>query len=179
MKAIIWAEPTYTSEVLQIQLLPEEIIFHLENGLALRVGEAPQKIQAELNQTPGTPGINLFAPPFTQTDIFYKPLMPRSVYGAVWPILATHSDLRKAFRGHPKLESVAQLSYDALGQLPLEAYISGPFGLYLGHPFNFTAHPPASALPETVNDYTCDFRDAAYLVKVSINLQTKAVRIAI
>ena len=157
MKAIIWAEPTYTSEVLQIQLRPDEVIFHLENGAALRVGQAPQRIQEELNQIRGTPGIDLCAPPFTQPDIFYKPMMPRSVYDAVWPILATHSAIREAFRGHPKLESAAKLSYDALGQLPLEAQISGPFGLYLGHPFNFTAHLPSSALPDAAMDTLATF----------------------
>jgi hypothetical protein len=109
MKAIIWSQPSTTSEVLRIELLREETVFHLDNGLELRVGQAPQKLQAELNRIEEIPGINLSAPPSTQGDIFYAPFMSRSVYDIVWPIVGSHSKIQKAFRGHPKLQDVTRL----------------------------------------------------------------------
>jgi hypothetical protein len=177
MKAIILGEPTTTSEVLRIELLREETLFHLDNGLLLRVGEAPQKLQAELNRMEGIPGIDLSAPPATQGEIFYLPFMPRSVYDVAWPMVGSDPHIQKAFRGHPGLETVAKLRYEELLQLPLAAYVSGPFGLYLGHPFNFKSRTPVGALSNADREYGCDFRDGDYLVKVSINLETRAVRV--
>lgn len=175
MRAIIWGQPT--SEVFRIELLPEQTIFHLDNGQVLRVGEAPQKLQAQLNRIKGTPGIDLSAPPSTQPEIFYLPFMLRSVYDVAWPIVRTHRKIQRAFRGHSRLQAAARLSYDELRQLPLDAYVSGPLGLYLGHPFNFRSRAPDVALSDGGKEYGCDFRDGDYLVKVSINLETKAVRV--
>jgi hypothetical protein len=174
MKAIIWSQPTTTSEVLRIELLQDETVFHLENGLVLRVGKAPQKLQAELNRIEGIPGIDLSAPPATQGEIFYLPFMQRSVYDVAWPIVGTHPKIQKAFRGHPALQALTKLSFEELLQMPLDAYVDGPFGLYLGHPFNFRSRTPEALCKE----YGCDFQDGDYLVKVSIDLETSAVTIS-
>jgi hypothetical protein len=177
MKAIIWSQPSTTSEVLRIELLREETVFHLDNGLELRVGQAPQKLQAELNRIEEIPGINLSAPPSTQGDIFYAPFMSRSVYDIVWPIVGSHSKIQKAFRGHPKLQAVTRLGYDELRRMPLYAYVSGPFGLYLGHPFDFGSRVPDPTLPNAGKQYGCAFRDGDYLVTVTVNLETRAVTV--
>jgi len=178
MKAIIWSRPTTTSEVVRIECLRDETLFHLNSGLVLRVGQAPQKLQAKLNRSEGISGIDLSAPPATQTDIFYSPFMSRSVYEVAWPILRTDPKIQKAFRGHQRLRAIAKLGYDELLQMPLDAYVSGPFGLYLGHPFNFSCRTPDVALSDGRKEYGCDFRDGDYLVKVSINLETRAVTVS-
>src|SRR5437867_13411643 len=102
MRVIITNQPT--SEVTRIERLPEQTIFCLANGQMLRVGVAPGKLQAMLNGSEGVRGIDLSQPPATQAEIFYHPFMAYSVWEVVWPIVRTHPDIQKAFRGHPALE---------------------------------------------------------------------------
>ena len=175
MRAIITNQPT--SEVTRVESLPNQTAFHLANGQVLRVGMAPEKLQAQLNRIDDTPGIDLSQPPATQSEIFYHPFMERSVWDVVWPIVRTHPKVQAAFRGHAALEATMHLGYDELRELPLEAYVSGPFGLHLGHPFNFVCRAPDPTLADGINEYRCDFRDGDYLVKVFINLQTRAVKV--
>ena len=176
MKAIITNQPS--TEVTQIEGLGEITTFYLANGEKLRVGVALDKLQALLNLWEGVPGIDLSQPPSTQREIFYSPFMARSVYGVTWPIIGTHPKIQKSFRGHPNLQAVARLDYERLSQLPLEAYVSGPFGLYLNHPFNFINRSADPTVVDGANEYVCNFRDGSYLVRVFVNLRTLAVAIA-
>ena len=161
----------------KIERLTEQTIFHLANGQVLRLGMAPEKLQALLNRIPEIPGIDLSQPPETQPEIFYSPFMARSVWDVVWPLVRTHRQIQKAFRGHPTLEAIARLSYDELRQLPLEVYVSGPFGLYLNHPFNFICRRAIPTLPDGVNEYLGQFRERDYFVRVFINLRTQSVNV--
>jgi hypothetical protein len=170
MKAIITYQPT--SEVTRIERLPEQTIFYLANGQVLRVGEALEKLEAELNQNDELPRIALSQPPPTECTIFYHPFMPRSIYDVVWPLVRTHRKIQKAFRRHPRLQAIALLNYDALRDLPLEAYVSSPFGLFLGHPYNFMSRAPDTTLPDGANEYRCGFQDGNHLVSVFINVKS-------
>jgi len=175
MRAIITDRPA--SDVTTIERFPDQTVFHLADGQLLRVGLAPEMLQALLSRCETVRGIDLSKPPSTQPEIFYQPLMPRPVYDVVWPIVRTHPKIQKAFRGHQKLQAIGQLTYEELRRMPLEAYVSGPFGLYLGHPFNFVSRAQDPTLPDGPNEYRCDFRDGDYLVKVFINLRTRAVTV--
>jgi hypothetical protein len=175
VRAIITNQPT--SEVKVIERLRDQTVFHLVDGHSLRVGEPSEKLQAQLDRIKEISGIDLSKPPSTQPDIFYYPFMTREVYDRTWPVVGSHSKVQNAFRGHPKLQAVAALSYEQLRDLPLEAYISGPFGLYLSHPFNFMSRAPDRELPDAENEYRCDFRDGEHLVKVYINVRTQAVAV--
>jgi hypothetical protein len=175
MRAIITNQPA--SEVTRIDSLAGKTVFHLADGQVLHVGVAPEKLQASLNRWDGVRGIDLSAPPATQPEIFYYPFMPRSVWEIAWPIVRTHPKIQKAFRGHPKLEAITQLSYEELRSLPLEAYVSHPFGLYLGHPVNFVSRAPDPTVPDNQNEYRCTFRDGDYLVSVFVNVRTRAVAV--
>jgi len=134
------------------------------------------KLQALLNQIPEIPGIDLSRPD-TQPEIFYSPFMARSVWDVVWPLVRTHRKIQKAFRGHPTLEAIAVLGYDELRELPLEAYVSGPFGLYLHHPFDFVCRDADPTLPDGENEYRGYFRDGDYRVTVFINVRTQSVTV--
>lgn len=175
MRVIITNQPT--SEVTQIESLAGQTTFHLANGEVLRVGVSLENLQTLLNRYEGVRGIDLSQPPSHQPEIFYSPFMARSVYDVAWPIVRTHPDIQNAFRGHPALQAIAQLDYDELSQLPLEAYVSGPFGLYLYHPFNFVDRASDPTLADGFNEYRCNFRDRDYLIKVFVNLRTRAVTI--
>jgi hypothetical protein len=165
------------SEVTKIERLAEKTIFHLVNGQALRLGMSPEKLQAMLNRIPEIPGIDLSQPPDTQREIFYTPFMERPIWHVIWPLVRTHRKIQKAFRGHPTLEAIARLGYDELRQLPLEAYVSGPFGLYLHHPINFVCRDADPTLPDGVNEYRGHFREADYHVWVYINVRTQSVNV--
>jgi len=162
---------------MKIERLPQQTVFHLANGQILRIGMAPEKLQAMLNRIPETPGIDLSQPPDTQPEIFYYPFMSRSVWDVVWPLVKTHRKIKTAFQGHPRLEAVARLDYDELRELPLNAYVSGPFGLYLGHPFNFVCRRADPALPDGENEYRGEFRDRDFCVRAFINVRTQSVNV--
>ena len=68
---------------------------------------------------------------------------------------------------------LARFSYDELRQLPLRAYVTG--GLYLSSPFNFRSR--AIDPQHETTEYLCDFMDGDYLVKVVVDLESRAVTV--
>ncbi len=152
---------------MQIDRLAGETIFHLATGQRSRVGVEAGVLEKQLR-------IDLAQPPNTlPTDIFCHPFMTRAVWDVVAPIVRTNPAIQRAFAGHPKLQALAQSDYDELRRLPLRAYITG--GLYLSYPFNFMSRAIDSHHETT--EYLCDFMDADYLVKVIIDLESRAVTV--
>lgn len=164
MQAIITHQPG--CKVTQIDRLADETVFHLDTGQRLRVGIAPRVLEKRLKIDLSQPPSNL------PTDIFCHPFMSRAVWDVVAPIVRTHPDIQRAFAGHPKLQALAQSDYDELRLLPLRAYITGD--LYLSYPFNFMSR--AGPWRETA-EHICDFMDGDYLVKVIIDLESRAVSV--
>ncbi len=165
MRAIITHQPS--CEVTQIDRLADETVFHLATGQRLRVGVAPSVLEKRLRIDLAQPPSNL------PTDIFCHPFMSRAVWNVVAPIVSTHQDIQRLFTGHPKLQALAEMGYDELRELPLRAYITG--GLYLSHPFNFMSR--AIDPQHETSEYLCDFMDGDYLVKVVVDLESRAVTV--
>jgi hypothetical protein len=167
MRAIITHQPS--CEVTRIERLIDQIVFHLASGQSLRAGLAPRVLEMRLK-------IDLSQPPSSlPTDIFCSPFMSRSVWNVVAPIVRNHPDIRRAFDGHPNLQALTQLGYEELRQLPLQAYIT--HGLYLSYPFNCVNRATDARKIDETTEYLCDFRDGDYLVKVVIDLQSRAVNV--
>ncbi len=165
MRAIITHQPS--CEVTQIDRLADETVFHLSTGQRLRVGIASSMLEKRLK-------IDLSQPPSSlPTDIFCHPFMSRAVWDVVAPIIRTHPAIQRAFAGHSKLQALAQFDYDELHQLPLRAYITN--GLYLSYPFNFMNR--AIDRQHQTTEYFCDFMDGDYLVKVVVDLESRAVTV--
>ncbi len=165
MRAIITHQPS--CEVTQIDRLADETIFHLATGQRLRVGVAPSLLEKRLR-------IDLAQPPSSlPTDIFCHPFMTRAVWDVVAPIVRTHPHIQRLFTGHPKLQALAQSDYEELRELPLRAYITS--GLYLSSPFNFVSR--AIDPRHKTTEHLCDFMDGDYLVKVIVDLQSRAVTV--
>ena len=165
MRAIITHQPS--CEVTQIDRLADETVFHVATGQHLRVGVAPtvleKRLRIDLAQSPSS----------LPTDIFCHPFMSRAVWEVVAQIVRTHPDIQRAFAGHPRLQALAQSSYDELCELPLRAYITG--GLYLSYPFNFMSR--AIDPHHETTEYLCDFMDGDYLVKVIVDLESRAATV--
>jgi hypothetical protein len=167
MTATITHQPT--CEVTRIERLHDQTVFHLATGQSLRVALAPSVLEARLK-------IDLSQPPSSlPTDIFCHPFMSRAVWDVFAPIVRTHPDILRAFEGHPKLQALARLDYDALHQLPLHAYIT--HGLYLGYPLNFMNRAINPKETGEATDYLCVFLDGDYAVNVVVDLQSGAVTI--
>ena len=165
MRATITHQPS--CEITQIDRLVDETVFHLATGHRLRVGVAPSVLEKRLR-------VDLSQPPSSlPIDIFCQPFMSRSVWDVVAPIVRTHPDIQRAFAGHPKLQALAQSDYDELRRLPLRAYITG--GLYLSYPYNFMSR--TIDLQHKTTEYLCDFMDGDYLVKVVVDLESRAVTV--
>ena len=75
------------------------------------------------------------------------------------------------------MQTLARLGYEELSQLPLRAYITQ--GLYLSYPFNFMCRAIDAKKIDETTDYLCDFMDGDYLVKVVVDLQTRAVTVSL
>ncbi len=167
MRAIITFEPS--CNVTSIEMLVSETVFHLETGLSLRVGVPPNRLAALLKLDLSRPSSDL------PTDIFCHPFMSRSTWDTIAPIVRTHRDIRRAFKGHQNLETQLQLDYDQLRLLPLRAYGNGPRGLYLSYPVNFFCTCTDSAKADSSTEFHCDFTDGNYLVKVLVDTESQTV----